>query len=56
MTSQPRLRATPPATADDGKPTQINEHKRAEQTRVNEHEPHAMASRRCGRRESGRAQ
>ena len=36
----------------DGKPTQINEHKRAEEARANDHEPHAMADQRGARVET----
>lgn len=43
MTLQKLPTAARPVS-DDGKPTQINEHKRDEETRASEHEPHAMAS------------
>lgn len=55
MTLQPRRGVARLSTINDGKPTQINEHKRTAETRVNEHEPHAMARQRNSRPE-GRAQ
>ena len=55
MTLQSRTGAVRPTAVNDGKPTQINEHKRAPDERVTGHEPHAMARQHRSPRE-GRAQ
>jgi hypothetical protein len=56
MTNPTIARAMPAAARRDHKPTQINEHQRSNESRRNEHEPHAMASRPAERRSISHAQ
>ena len=44
-----KLPTTARPVSDDGKPTQINEHKRVEEARANDREPHPMAQRSAAR-------